>query len=136
MIFQADPFITVLSAGTHAVAGNPATEFAILASQEEGIDITAHSARLLDSKLISSSDVIVCMEPSHAEWVLSLDSSVYERVHNLADFFGTKGLERIADPYGCSLREYRACFGVIKECLQNFAGSVSAMRYVRTDERE
>jgi len=66
-IFQADPSMTVSSAGTHAVAGNPATEFAILASQEKGIDIACHSARFLDSELISSSDMVLCMEPSHAE---------------------------------------------------------------------
>ena len=120
-IFQADPFMTVLSAGTHAVAGNPATEFAILSSQEKGIDITGHSARPLDSVLIGSSDLILCMEPSHAEWVLSLNSSIYEKVYNLADFSGSdKRLKSIPDPYGCSLREYRECFDEINTCIHNF----------------
>ena len=123
-IFQADPFRTVASAGTHAVAGNPATEFAILASREKGVDIAGHSARLLDNRLVSSSDVILCMEPSHAEWVLSLDSSVCERVYNLADFSGAKQVERIEDPYGCSLREYRDCFRIINDCLQCFVASL------------
>ncbi len=121
-IFQADPFMTVSSAGTHAVAGNPATEFAILASQEKGIDITCHSARPLDSVLISNSDMILCMEPAHAEWVLSIASSIYEKVYNLADFSNSdKIVKSISDPYGCSLREYRECFRVIHECLRNFA---------------
>ena len=120
-IFPADPFMTVSSAGTHAVAGSPATEFAILAAQEKGIDITAHSARPLDGALISSSDMILCMEPSHAEWVLSIDSSIYEKVFNLADFSGIAGSGRkIADPYGCSLREYRVCFDEINTCIHNF----------------
>jgi protein-tyrosine phosphatase len=134
-IIQADPFMTVSSAGTHAVAGNPATEFAILASHEKGIDITCHSARPLDSALIKSSDMILCMEPSHAEWVLSLDSSMYEKVYNLADFSENKRLEIIADPYGCSLREYRECFRIINECLQNFVGSFSSIRSVNADNR-
>ena len=120
-IFQADPLMTVSSAGTHAVAGNPATEFAVLASKEKGIDITGHSARPLDRVLISGSDVILCMEPSHAEWVLSIDSSIYEKVYNLADFSGVAFSGRkIADPYGCSLREYRACFDAINTCIDNF----------------
>ena len=120
-IFLAYPFMTVSSAGTHAVAGSPATEFAILASQEKGIDITAHSARPLDGALISSSDMILCMEPSHAEWVLSIDSSIYEKVYNLADFSGRdKRLKSISDPYGCSLREYRDCFRDIEACINNF----------------
>ena len=124
-IFQADPFITVSSAGTHAVAGNPATEFSILASRENGIDIASHSARILDIELISSSDMVLCMELSHAEWVFSLDSSIYERVYNLADFYGTTGsMKKISDPYGCSLREYRECFEVIHECLRNFTANL------------
>jgi protein arginine phosphatase len=122
-IFQTNPLMTVSSAGTHAIEGNPATEFAILASQEEGVDITGHCARLLDDKLISSSDVILCMEPSHIEWVLSLDSSVYDRVFNLAEFSGAKRIEKIADPYGCSLREYRECFRDIEACINNFLSS-------------
>lgn len=124
-IFQADPFMTVSSAGTHAVAGNPATEFAILASQEKGIDITGHSARFLDRLLISSSDMILCMEPSHAERVLSIDSSIYEKVYNLVDFSNRdKRLKSISDPYGCSLREYRECFRDIEACINNFLSAV------------
>jgi protein-tyrosine phosphatase len=124
-IFQADPFMTVLSAGTHAVAGNPATEFAILASQEKGIDIRGHSARPLDRVLVSGSDIILCMEPSHAEWVLSIDSSIYEKVYNLADFSGIACIGgKIADPYGCSLREYRVCFDAINACINSFLLSV------------
>jgi len=124
-IFRADPLMTVSSAGTHAVAGNPATEFAVLASKEKGIDITGHSARPLDRVLISGSDLILCMEPSHAEWVLSMDSSIYEKVYNLADFSEVAGSGRkIADPYGCSLREYRECFDAINACIKSFLFSV------------
>ena len=120
-IFQADPFVTVSSAGTCAFAGNPATEFAILASKEKGIDISGHRARPLDSVLISISDIILCMEPFHAEWVFSLNSSIYEKVYNLADFSGIAGSGgEIADPYGCSLREYRVCFDEINACIHNF----------------
>lgn len=120
-IFQSDPSMTVSSAGTHAVAGNPATEFAILASQEKGIDIRGHSAMPLDHLLISGNDIILCMEPSHVEWVLSIDSSIYEKVYNLADFSGVAFSGRkIADPYGCSLREYRECFDAINACINSF----------------
>ena len=61
------------------------------------------------------------MEPTHAEWVLSIDSSIYEKIYNLADFSGSdKRLKDIADPYGCSLREYRECFKDIEKCIANF----------------
>ena len=121
MIFQAHPPMAVSSAGTHAIEGNRATEFSVLASMEKGVDITGHRARPLDGALIRSSSIILCMETSHVEWIMSLESSVYERVYNLADFSGTTGSARkIADPYGCSLREYRLCFAEISKCIHNF----------------
>jgi len=113
--------LEVSSAGTHAVDGNPAAEFAILAAREKKIDIANHRARLLDSVLIKGNDMILCMEPAHAEWVLSFDSSASEKVYNLADFAGAgSSLRQIADPYGCSLREYRLCFDALDKCIHNF----------------
>lgn len=126
-MLQRDPSRMVSSAGTHAREGTPATEFAILASREQGLDITGHTARLLDIVMVRSSDLIICMEPLHIEWVLSLDSSVYERVYNLADYSGAKRLKMIDDPYGCSLREYRDCFRIIAECLENFISAVPSI---------
>jgi protein-tyrosine-phosphatase len=120
-VFQVNPSIAVSSAGTHAVDGNPAAGFAILAAREKNIDLMGHRARRLDSVLIYSSDMILCMEPSQIEWVLSRDSSVYEKVYNLADFSGTaESGRKIADPYGCSLREYRLCFDEIEKCIHSF----------------
>jgi len=120
-IFEAGRSIDVSSAGTHAVDGSPATEFTILASREKKIDLANHRARLLDSVLIKDSGLILCMEPAHSEWVLTIDSSAYDKVYNLADFSGTDGsLRKIADPYGCSLREYRLCFDAIDKCVRNF----------------
>jgi protein-tyrosine-phosphatase len=120
-LFKAGQSVDASSAGTHAVEGNPAAEFAVLASRENRIDITNHRARLLDSLLIRDSDIILCMEPAHAEWVLSTDSSACDKVYNLADFSGTSGsMGRISDPYGCSLREYRLCFDAIDKCIHNF----------------
>ncbi len=110
----------VSSAGTHALEGNPASEFSVIASAENGIDISHHKARMLTIELIEVSDVILCMERSHVEWVLSIDPSASERVFNLADFSGVRRMKGIPDPYGCSLREYRECFGDIRRCIDNF----------------
>lgn len=115
--------IRVSSAGTHALEGNPPSEFAVLAAIENGIDISGHRARPLDEKLINDSNIILCMEPSHIEWVVSLDPSAYGSVYNLAEFSENKKLKKIPDPYGSSLREYRECFTNIHSCLNNFVSS-------------
>ena len=116
--------VLISSAGTHALAGNPATEFAVIAAFERGVDISGHRARKLSHGLILDSDIILCMEPSHAEWVISVEPSSGNRVYNLADFSGnSRKLKTIADPYGCSLREYRSCMEDIELCISNFLDS-------------
>jgi protein-tyrosine-phosphatase len=116
--------ISVSSAGTHALGGNPATEFAIIAAWEQGIDISGHRARILTADSIKNSNIILCMEPSHVEWVLSQGVSPADRVYTLAEFSGSpEKRETIPDPYGCSIREYRACFHDIYLCLSKFVSS-------------
>jgi protein-tyrosine-phosphatase len=116
----------VSSCGTHALQGNPASEFSVIASAENGIDISCHRARMLTPEIIGQSDIILCMERSHVEHVLSLDVSVHERVFNLAVFSGMRKMKDIPDPYGCSLREYRECFMDIHRCIGNFLADYDA----------
>jgi protein-tyrosine-phosphatase len=110
----------VSSSGTHALVGNTASEFSVIASDENGIDISRHRARMLTPEMIESSNIILCMERFHVERVLSIDLSAHERVFNLADFSRVRRMRDIPDPYGCSLREYRECFRDIQRCIDNF----------------
>ncbi len=114
---------SVSSAGTHAIEGNPASEFSIIAAGENGIDISDHRARVLTPEMVRSNDVILCMESFHVEQVLELDASTFKKVFNLADFSGTAKLRDIPDPYGCGLREYRECFRNIERCVLGFLDS-------------
>ncbi|MDA8433266.1 MAG: hypothetical protein M0Z60_09945 [Nitrospiraceae bacterium] len=110
----------VSSAGTHALIGNRATDFALIAAAENGIDISGHRARMLGAQLIRASSLIFCMEPSQVELVLEADPAAYSKTFNLADFSGDdRILTKISDPYGCSLREYRSCFADIDRCVRN-----------------
>lgn len=118
------PGLGISSAGTQAVVGNPATEFAIIAACERGIDISRHRARMIGEEIIRGSGIILCMEPSHVEYILELDISAESKTLNLAEFSdGRKRLKKIADPYGCGLREYRECFEDISVCIRNFVNS-------------
>jgi protein-tyrosine-phosphatase len=115
------PGAEVSSAGTHALVGNSAADFAVVAAAENGVDISSHRARMIGKSIVRESSLIFCMEPSHVEQVLELDPSAVIRTFNLAEFAGDgKRLAQIADPYGCSLREYRSCFADIETCIRNF----------------
>ena len=123
-MFSANYDITVSSAGTQAIEGNRATDFAVIAAREHGIDISRHRARMLTTDDIENSRIILCMEPSHVEWVLATDVSASGRIYTLAEFSGGPSKRKtIPDPYGCSLREYRECFDDIHLCLGNFIAS-------------
>jgi protein-tyrosine-phosphatase len=123
-LLKAIPDVGVSSAGTHALIGNPATEFAIIAADENGIDISGHKARMIGEEIIRASSLILCMESSHVEHILEIDVSAESKTFNLAQFSdGAKRLKKISDPYGCSLREYRECFKDISICIGNFLGS-------------
>lgn len=117
--------IHISSAGTHALQGNPASEFALIASSEQGIDISGHRARALDEKLIRENTMILCMEPLHIEWILSLDSSAGKSVYSLPAFLENSKLKKIPDPYGSSLREYRECFAAIHRCITRFIDTIA-----------
>ena len=120
--------VKVSSAGTHALIGNPATEFAIIAAGENGVDISGHRARMIDKETIRASDIILCMEPAHVEHILEIEISAESKTFNLSAFSnGRKRLEKISDPYGCSLREYRECFRDISVCIRFFLDSEYCM---------
>ena len=122
--FENNQRAKISSAGTHALTGNPASEFAVISAKENGIDISGHTARGLNVEIIKGNGIILCMETSHIEYVLSLAPELYKRVFNLADFSeSSRRIKEIPDPYGCSLREYRECFKEIETCITNFIES-------------
>ncbi len=124
-LLRAMPGVIVTSAGTHALIGNSATEFAVIAAAENGIDISGHKARMIGEDMIRTSSIILCMEPSHIEYMLEIDTSADHKILNLAEFSDpVRKLDKISDPYGCCLREYRECFKDISICVRNFLASV------------
>jgi len=116
--FEKNQKAKISSAGTHALDGN-----SVIAALENGIDISGHSARKLNIDNINASRIILCMENSHVETVLSLVPALHSRVFNLADFSDNRRIKEIPDPYGCSLREYRECFKLIGLCIDKFMQS-------------
>ncbi|MEW6108146.1 MAG: low molecular weight protein arginine phosphatase [Nitrospirota bacterium] len=135
-IFGNNPGIGVSSAGTHALNGNQASEFAVIAAYENGVDISGHRSRLLDAVSLRSSDLILCMEPVHIEWVLSMDITSYGKVYNLAEFSGGNRIKKIPDPYGSSLSEYRKCFSDIYTCIRNFVGTIPLLNSINAENRQ
>ncbi|KKN16717.1 hypothetical protein LCGC14_0973020 [marine sediment metagenome] len=103
------------SAGIMAYEGNKASENAILAMSERGIDLTYHRARLVEEELLDEFDIIFAMEQSHLD---SLPKSHRDKAHLLSDFASDVS-EDVFDPYGADLETYEVCAELIEKHLLN-----------------
>jgi protein-tyrosine phosphatase len=110
----------VRSAGTYAVVGGPAQPYAVSAAARASLDLSGHVARQLDDVLVRWADTILCMSPSHAREVRSIDSAADVRL--VADFASRpyRGSE-IPDPMGRPAIVYDEVFEGLEECLAEFA---------------
>ena len=109
--------VEVFSAGTIASDGNaPLGQTVRVMRMDHGIDLTGHSARRLSANL-------------HADLVLAMDRQVIDEareigtggsLHLIGDFAGSSG-EEVADPYGGSLDDHRACASNVKRLVEAVA---------------
>ncbi|HZB02378.1 MAG TPA: low molecular weight protein arginine phosphatase [Actinomycetota bacterium] len=75
----------VASAGTAGWEGAGATDEAIAAARERGVDIAAHRARVLSRSLIEDADLVVCMTGEHRAAVADLLPEALERTYTIAE---------------------------------------------------
>jgi protein-tyrosine-phosphatase len=97
----------VLSAGVWADAGRPASENAVAAMGERGIDISGHQSHSLTSEEIGEADLILVMTREHATLIRHTWPQYSWKVHLLSEMTGKR--RDVEDPYLGTIEEYRAC---------------------------
>jgi protein arginine phosphatase len=101
--------VTVGSAGTGAWDGAPVSEGAYLVALENGLDLSAHQARLLTRELVEQADLILTMSRQHRARVSDLAGE--DKVVVLGEYAGQGGTSpEVRDPYGGELEGYRETF--------------------------
>lgn len=101
--------ITVLSAGTGAWDGAPASEGAYLVGLEHDLDLSSHRARLLTRDLVQQADLVLTMARHHRARVHELGGE--GRTHVLGEYAGRAGGEaEVSDPFGGDLELYRETY--------------------------
>lgn len=101
--------VEVVSAGTSAAEGEPASEGSYLVALEHGVDLSAHVARMLTRDLIDNADLVLCMSEHHVQRSSELGGA--GRSYLLGAYAGRKGNDAIVeDPFGGDLREYRSTY--------------------------
>ncbi len=112
----------VLTAGTSAVNGHPASNAAQQVMTEEGIDVSGHQSSYLTQEMINKADLILVMSTTHKNVILSRTPQAQAKVHLLTEFGRDEKENRlvdpdIADPAGADIEVYRQVFAIIKESI-------------------
>lgn len=97
-----DMEIVVESAGIMAAEGDSASENAVLAMRERGINISEHKSYQLREKDVEAADIILTMTSGQKMMISQLAP---DKIFTLGEFSGNDG--DIQDPYGGDLEEYR-----------------------------
>lgn len=96
----------VKSAGVFAMDGQSASNHAVQALLEKGIESNHHSSHL-DVDKMEWAEIIMSMTNGHKQQILSLYPQYQEKVFTFYEY--VEGVERdIADPFGGSLEDYQS----------------------------
>ncbi len=108
--------IAVLSAGTFAGNGVPASENAVKVMADYNIELKNHRSTILTRELVKDIDHILTMTEGHRLQVASIDAGIEKKTKLLLDFsIGGS----VADPFGGSYAVYKECFEQMKQALDN-----------------
>lgn len=106
--------IAAVSAGVMTVDGLAASENAVLAMREYGIDISGHRSARIRKESLEAADMVLTMSQSHRDMLLSLGSDG-KGIYTLKEFLGIAELD-VMDPYGGDINIYKDTAAEIK-CL-------------------
>ena len=110
--------ISVSSAGTHAIHGNQASDFAIQVMQTYGIDIASHRARMLSKSMLKTADLILVMETIHLKYIRFMTFFGMKKVHRISEFDKNREPYDLPDPIGGDIEQYRATVLLLKTCAK------------------
>ena len=111
------PLISVRSAGTHGLYGNRAEPLAAIAAAAYGADISNHRARILDTAMVRSADLVLGMERFHLDRINDLLFFGCKYALLLGTFAPERENPEIEDPYGSPLSAYETCASEIVACI-------------------
>lgn len=108
--------VEVVSAGTSAWPGAPASDGALLVGMERRLDLSGHRAQEVDPLLVRDSDLILTMGPHHLERVEALGGR--GKAHLLTTYASRGASDRpISDPVGAELEVYRTTADELEEAI-------------------
>jgi len=116
---QDNPRLRIESAGIAAMDGLPPSEYAVQAMARFAIDISGHRSRLLTDEMIRQASLILVMEDSHRQRILSRVPEAHDRVHVLTQY-ARKGAapDAVMDPIGREPDVYVQTAALLKQLIE------------------
>ena len=124
---EAGLVVEVSSAGVSAFDGQPASKHAVHVMKDGGLCLLSHKAAVVSGALLEAAALVLTMTGSHRAVLLSDYPAVKGKVYTLAGYVGDDG--NVADPFGGSVDEYRACAAQIRELLVLAAEKLAQERF-------
>src|SRR5438445_6363575 len=119
--------VEVLSAGTSAWDGSPASDGSLLVGMERNMDLHSHRAQSLNRDLVREADLILAMGPHHLERIEALGGA--GRAYLLSEFASHGASSRpISDPIGAELDVYRATADELEGEIRRVLDRITAER--------
>jgi glycine hydroxymethyltransferase len=125
--------IEVLSAGVHAVRGQPPSLYAVQVCAEEGTDISDLRSQPLTAALVDRATHIFAMTGAHLETIQTLFPHGAEKSFLLREFEepGTTVWRDVPDPIGLGREVYEDCARIIGHALPSVLAFVEQSELVR-----
>ncbi len=114
----------VLSAGTWADPGAPASTYSREVLAEQGLDLAAHRAQRVEGALLAQADLVLCMTRSHAE-ALRAEFPQYAGRLALMSSIGGSSYD-VVDPYGGPRRGYEEMVKELRDLVERGGARVVA----------
>ncbi len=118
--------VRVASAGTAAAWDAPASDGALRAAREIGLDLSGHRSQPVTAKLVEESDIILGMTEGHVRTVEATSDDV--QVSLLSEFIdGPEAGEPIVDPFGGTPAEYSEARDRIARAVEGLLDRLAAI---------
>ncbi len=106
----------VLSAGTWAEPGAPASAYSREILAEQGLDLSAHRAQRVEADLMAQADLVLCMTRSHAEALRAEFPQSAKRIVLMSSLGGLS--YDVPDPYGGPRRGYEEMVKELRDLVE------------------
>jgi protein-tyrosine-phosphatase len=105
----------VRSAGTHALDRSEAGDQTLTVLRERGLDMSRHRAQTINQPLIDWSDLVLCMEKAHLDYLRLSFQATPGKLFLLTEYCGLQG--DILDPSSKPTAVFRECATQLENLL-------------------